>query len=515
MTLRESLFIAIASLGSPSAGTALVAWIARLCQTAPLAREALGGMADTGDALSKSTILGMIAMAVAVFVVANDFTALSVAIPAIEKAFDTDVNTSQWVINGYAMVFGVAIVTGGRLADMFGRRRIFFIGAVVFGVFSVIGGFAPNVWLLLACRFIMGIGGAMMWPAILGMTFSLLPKSKAGLAGGLVLGSAGFGNAFGPLLGGFLTDTVGWRWVFFLNLPIAVAAIAVTYLVVPRDDHRSQEGIDYLGMAVLTIGLFALLLGLDLGTRVGWNSPLIVGLFVVSGIALAKFYFVEIRAGSGALAPEDVMNNVSFAAASLTTLLMSAIFFAALLYLPQFMEKVLKFSAVGSGAGLLPMMGTFAVTSFVSGRLYARLGSKASVTGGAVLLSAGMFLLSRITPTTTYDELIFGMFVLGVGVGLFYSSITTAAITSLDSSRSSLGGAVVYMAQIAGGSIGLGANTAIVLSAAHLADGIHVALLVDGILAACGAVVALLFVGGTLDKEKLEAAWPHRHRAHA
>jgi MFS family permease len=295
-----------------------------------------------------------------------------------------------------------------------------------------------------------------------------------------------------------LTDTVGWRWVFFLNLPIAAAAIVVTYLVVPRDDHRSEEGIDYLGMGVLTIGLFALLLALDLGTRVRWSSSLIIGLFVVSGIALAKFYFVERRAGSRALVPDDVMNNVSFAAASLTTLLMSAIFCAALLYLPQFME-----------------MGTFAVTSFISGRLYARLGPKASVTGGAVLLSAGMFLLSRITPTTAYDELIFGMFVLGVGVGLFYSSITTAAITSLDSSRSSLGGAVVYMAQIAGGSIGLGANTAIVLSASHLADGIHIAFLVDGVLAACGAVVALLFVGGTLDKEKLEAAWPHRHRAHA
>ena len=225
-------------------------------------------MADTEDALSKSAILGMIAMAVAVFVVANDFTALSVAIPAIERTFGTSVNTAQWVINGYAMVFGVAIVTGGRLADMFGRRRIFFIGAAVFAAFSMVGGFAPNIWLLLAGRFLMGIGGAMMWPAILGMTFSLLPKSKAGLAGGLILGSAGCGNAFGPLLGGLLTDTVGWQWVFFLNLPIAAAAVAATYLVVkPDEDRKDHEGIDYLGMGVLTIGLFALLLALDLGTR--------------------------------------------------------------------------------------------------------------------------------------------------------------------------------------------------------------------------------------------------------
>ncbi len=118
-------------------------------------------------------------------------------------------------------MFGVLIVAGGRLADMFGRRRIFSLGASVFTVFSVIGGLAPNVGVLLACRALMGMGGAMMWPAILGMTYAILPSSKAGLAGGLILGAAGFGNAIGPLLGGVLTDALSWRWIFFLNLPIA------------------------------------------------------------------------------------------------------------------------------------------------------------------------------------------------------------------------------------------------------------------------------------------------------
>jgi MFS family permease len=362
----------------------------------------------------------------------------------------------------------------------------------------------------------MGIGGAMMWPAILGMTFALVPRSKAGLAGGLIMASAGFGNAFGPLLGGVLTDTIGWEWVFFLNLPIAVAGMLITYLVVPRgEDRRTHGGIDYLGMGVLTIGLFAMLLALDLGTRLGWASPVIIGLFAMSGVALAKFFFDERRGGEYALVPDDVMRNRGFAAACFTVLMMSAIYFAALLYLPQFMAKVLNFSAIESGAGLLPMMGTFAVTSFISGPLYARLGPKVSVTGGALFLAAGMFLLSRITPTTTYDDLIFGMVVLGVGVGLFYSSVTTAGITALDPSRSSLAGAVVYMFQIAGGSIGLGANTAIVLSASNMADGIHVAFLADAILAVCGAIVSLLFVGGTLDSEKIKAAWHHGHRAHA
>jgi MFS family permease len=175
-------------------------------------------MMQAKERLDESSILGLAAMALAVLVVANDFTALSVALPAMEQDFGADVTTVQWVINGYALVFGVLIVTGGRLADMFGRRRMFCLGASVFAVFSVIGGVAPNVGVLLACWALMGVGGAMMWPAILGMTYAILPSSQAGLAGGLILGAAGFGNAIGPLLGGVLTDALSWRWIFFLNL---------------------------------------------------------------------------------------------------------------------------------------------------------------------------------------------------------------------------------------------------------------------------------------------------------
>ncbi len=176
--------------------------------------------------------LASFAMALAVLVIANDFTALSVALPAIETEFGADVTTVQWVINGYALVFGVLIVTGGRLADMFGRRKMFFVGAAIFALFSLTGGLAPNIWLLLLSRGAMGVGGALMWPAILGMTYALLPKSRAGLAGGIILGAAGFGNAVGPLLGGMLTDELNWRWIFFLNLPIAGFAVFVTLRVV-------------------------------------------------------------------------------------------------------------------------------------------------------------------------------------------------------------------------------------------------------------------------------------------
>src|SRR5512132_2576754 len=168
--------------------------------------------------IDRGTWLALIAMGIAVFVIANDFSAINVAIPQIEHDFKTDVTTAQWVVNAYALVFGVLIVTGGRLADIFGRRRAFFIGTTIFATFSALGGAAQSEAWLIAMRVLMGIGGALMWPAILGMTYAALPDERAGLAVGFILGAAGIGNAAGPLIGGALTDLLSWRWIFFLNV---------------------------------------------------------------------------------------------------------------------------------------------------------------------------------------------------------------------------------------------------------------------------------------------------------
>ncbi|HYU65215.1 MAG TPA: MFS transporter, partial [Jatrophihabitantaceae bacterium] len=214
--------------------------------------------------LDRGTLLALGAMALGIFVIANDFTALSVALPAIEKDLDSTVTTTQWVINAYALVFGCFIVTGGRLADIFGRRRIFLIGSAIFAGFSVLGGVAPDIHVVLGCRALMGIGGAMMWPAVLGMTYGLLPDDKAGLAGGLVLGVAGFGNAIGPLFGGMLTELASWRWVFFVNLPIAAFAMFVTRReVTEQTEDQGDRRIDYTGSAVLSVALLSLLLAMD------------------------------------------------------------------------------------------------------------------------------------------------------------------------------------------------------------------------------------------------------------
>ncbi|HEY2217340.1 MAG TPA: MFS transporter, partial [Solirubrobacteraceae bacterium] len=302
------------------------------------------------SALDRKTILALIAMGVAVFVIANDFTALAVALPAIEKQFDTDVGTVQWVINAYALTFGVLIVVGGRLADIFGRKRIFVIGAAIFAGFSLLGGAAQDTTWLIACRTLMGIGGALMWPAILGMTFAALPESKAGLAGGLILGAAGIGNAVGPMFGGVLTDALSWRWIFFVNVPIAAFGVFATWYAIHQTEPKSAEHrIDYAGVAVLSLGLVSLLVALDQVTDWGWSDPRIIVLLVLCATLLVSFGFVERRMGEAALIPRDVIANRDFATACLAVLLMSAVFFASLLYLPQFMEKILGYSPLKSG----------------------------------------------------------------------------------------------------------------------------------------------------------------------
>ena len=479
----------------------------------------LATVAESAEKLDRGTVLALVAMALGVFAIANDFTALSVAIPNIEADLHTTLAKSQWVINGYTLVFGVLIVTGGRLADLFGRKRIFVIGGVIFATFSVLAGLMPTVGLLIVCRGLMGIGGALMWPAVLGMTYALLPESKAGLAGGLILGVAGLGNAVGPLLGGVLTDELSWRWVFFLNLPVTMFAIWVTVRQVTESEiDAAERHIDYVGMSVLSVGVVAILLALDQGTDAGFTDPAILGLFALGVVSLGAFAPIERRQGEGALVPSSVLRHRVFAGASATVLLMSAIFFAALLYLPQFMVKVLGFSALESGAGLLPMMGVFGVTSFVAGSLYGRLGPRIVVTLGAAFLAGGMFWLSFVDANSGYGSLVPGMIVLGAGVGLFYSSITTVAVTALDPDRASLAGGIVYMCQIAGGAVGLGVNTAIVASGSTIVDGIGTAFLVDAALAAAGLVLLQTFVGRA-ELPAGAAAHPRalhrRHRAHA
>jgi EmrB/QacA subfamily drug resistance transporter len=438
-------------------------------------------------------------MGLSVLVLANDFSAINVALPVMEKDFATNVNTLQWVINAYALTFGVLLVTGGRLADLFGRREAFFIGSIIFATMSALGGAAQSESWLIASRVVMGVGGALMWPAILGMTYAALPAEKAGLAGGLILGAAGLGNAIGPLLGGALTDLLSWRWIFFFNVPVTAFAVIVTYLTVHQPTPESEDArVDYLGIATLSTGLVALLVALDQVDDWGWGDSRIAVLLAIAAVLIVAFVFVERGAGLHALVPRDVMRNQSFTASCLAILLMSATFFAALLYLPQFMQKQLDYSPLKAGAGMLPFLATFALVSFIAGPLYNRIGPKPIVSVGAACIAAGPLLFSQIDSGSGYAAIVPGMLLLGIGIGLFYSTATTAGVTSVDASRTSLAGGIIYMFQIGGGSIGLGLTTTVFSSADSFVDGLQSAFRLDGLLALGGFVITVLLVGGRL-----------------
>lgn len=415
--------------------------------------------------MNRGTVLALAAMGLSVLILANDFTALNVALPRIEKAFDTDVSTVQWVINAYALVFGMLIVTGGRLADLFGRRRAFFLGTGIFVSMSILGGAAQNEYWLIAARAAMGVGGALMWPAILGMTFAALPKEKAGLAGGFILGCAGIGQSIGPILGGVLTQYLSWRWTLFINFPIGLFAVIATWRSIHQPRERAEhERIDYGGILVLSVGLLGLLFALDQGVEWGWGDWRILAALGVAAVLIVAFPFVERRMRESALIPADVIRNPRFAAACAAILLMSAAFIASMMYLPQFLQKILDYSPVKAGVAMLPIMLAFAGVSFVAGRLYNRIGPKVIVTAGTIAIAVGALLLTFLRNGSGYTALIPGMIVLGIGFGLFYSSATTSGITALDESRSSLAGGIAYMAQIGGGSIGLGITTTIFTS---------------------------------------------------
>jgi EmrB/QacA subfamily drug resistance transporter len=448
-------------------------------------------------------------MGIAVVVIANDFSAINVALPTMESDFDTNVNTIQWVVNAYALTFGVMIVTGGRLADMFGRRNAFFVGTAIFASMSALGGAAQSETWLIVTRTLMGIGGALMWPAILGMTYALLPEDKAGLAGGVIIGAAGLGNAVGPLIGGVLTDALSWRWIFFLNVPISAFAVLVTYrLVRVAEPEAVDQRIDYPGITTISIGLVSLLVALDQVDDWGIGDPRVIAMLALAAVMLVAFVPIERRAGAHALVPRAVMANESFRASCVAILLMSATFFSALLYLPQFMQHQLGYSPLQAGLGMLPFLAVFACTSFVAGPLYERLGAKLLASVGGLCITIAPFAFSLVGDDSHYASLIAGMVVLGIGIGSFYPTATTAGVTSVDESQTSLAGGIVYMFQIAGGSIGLGLTTMVFSSQSSFVEGIQAGFRLDAALSLLGFLVALFFVGGRLFGSRASAEAP-------
>jgi predicted MFS family arabinose efflux permease len=279
---------------------------------------------------------------------------------------------------------------------------------------------------------------------------------------------------------------------------VTVFAVIVTYLTIHQPKPETEDTkVDYAGITALSVGLVSLLVALDQIDDWGFDAR-IVALLAVAAVLLFVFAFIERGAGMHALVPRDVMRNQSFTASCIAILLMSATFFAALLYLPQFMQKQLDYSPLKAGAGMLPFLAVFALVSFIAGPLYNRIGPKPIVSVGAACITAGPLLFSQIDSGSGYTAIVPGMVILGIGIGLFYATATTAGITSVDESRTSLAGGIIYMFQIAGGSIGLGLTTMVFSSADNFVDGLQSAFRLDGLLSLAGFFITVLFVGGRL-----------------
>ncbi|GAB2876478.1 MFS transporter [Microbulbifer echini] len=452
-------------------------------------------MVKSKESLTRKQYLGLIALSMAIFLVANDLTAFAPALPAIEEEFNADITTSQWIINGYALVFGVLVITGGRLADLYGRRRLFIYGTLVFVFFSLLGGLAMDVRMLLVSRALMGIGAAMMWPSILGMTYDLMPDDRSGQAGGLIMTVGALANAVGPVLGGTLAELLSWRWIFFINIPIAAIALLMCLKAVPFEvPEQTDEQIDYRGVLTLSLALFCLLFAMDISAQVGFKQPFVIILLAIFLLSICAFTIIEHRMGSYALIPGVVIGNKRFLPTAVVTLLMATSYFSALLYIPQFLIKSQGYTAMEAGMSLIPLMIIASIFAYLSGLLYDFLGARSLASIGIFCMCVGMFMLSHLKESTTFLQLLPGLIVVGVGLGMFNPSITTAGITAVSSSHASLAGAIIYMFKLSGGAVGLGMNATIVAYSPSIAVGIDRAFTVNAYLALAGLIGCLFFV---------------------
>lgn len=471
--------------------------------------------------MTRKQVLTFIAMGIGVGVIAVDIAAINVALPAIEKAFETTVDTIEWVVNGYVLAFGVLMVTCGRLADTFGRRKIFFVGVVVFGLASLAGGLSDSAGLLIGARVVQGAGAALLWPAVLGIIYSSVSDDQKGFAVGLILGAAGVGNAAGPLIGGFLTEFASWRWVLFVNVPLALTAGILTFLEVDKQPVESGEkNVDYLGIVTISISLVSLLYAVNQSPSWGWGSYKTISLLVIFVVVFLVFIPIE-RRTKDALIPSDVMSNAPFMLISTTMFTVIPAFFSFLLYLPQFLEKFMNYSPLLAGASLVPMLLLFAVVAPISGKIYNTLGERYSIFIGMILIVIGTIGMIFLGFGSDYYGFLPGLIVCGVGLGFTVPSITTAAVGSVRESRASLAGGIVYMFQLVGGALGLAVVTTIFTDAAkndllrRISEaGINLTEAqqshVIGFILGSGSKESLITSIGT---QKLEHVFPHIHHA--
>jgi EmrB/QacA subfamily drug resistance transporter len=406
------------------------------------------------------------AVAFGLFMIMLDNTIVNVALPSIQSDLGIGISELEWIFNGYALTFGVLMLTGGKLADLLGRRRIFIAGLVVFTLASLACGLATSAGFLIAARVVQGIGSALMNPATLSIITATFPPRERGLAIGIWAGVSAMALAIGPLVGGLITQHWSWNWIFFINVPIGVVAIVVTRLVVDETrDTSTGQRLDLPGLLSSAIALFALTYGLIEANKYGWTSGRILALFAVAAIGLVVFVLLELHQRAPML-DLSLFRNGTFAGANTVMLLVGLGMFGVFFYNSLFIQNVMGYSAVQTGATFLPMTVLIIIVAPAAGKFSDRIGSRWLMGGGMILLSIALLIFSRLGSESGFWDLFPGLIIGGVGMASVMTPTTAAAMGSVPVDKAGVGSAVLNSMRQVGGSLGIAVMGAIVAASA-------------------------------------------------
>ena len=447
------------------------------------------------------------AVAFGLFMIMLDNTVVNVALPSIARDLHVDLSELEWIVTGYALTFASLMLTGGKLADLMGRRLIFIVGLAIFTLSSLACGLAGSGEVLIGARVVQGAGAALMNPATLSIIAATFPPRQRGTAIGIWAGTAALALAIGPLVGGLLTEHISWNWIFFVNVPIGIIAIAASLILIPESrDESAEQRLDLPGLLTSGIGLFALVYGLIEANTYGWTSARILGAFAVAVGMLGAFVLLEQHQRIPML-DLSLFKNPTFTGANLAVLLVALALFGVFFFMSLYMQGVLGYSAVQAGAAFLPMTILIMLTAPIAGRSTDRFGSRWLITVGMVLLAVQLLYFSRLGVQESYWTLFPAMIIGGFAIAMVMTPSAAAAVRALPVDKSGVGSAVLNAFRQVGGSMGiafLGAimahqigdlqGPAVFQNKQLFVDALSTALTVAAAIAVLGAVVSFVLI---------------------
>ena len=440
------------------------------------------------------------AVSFGLFMIMLDNTVVNVALPSVQEDLGASLSELQWIVTGYALSFAALMLVGGKLADAYGRRLIFIIGIAVFTAASLWCGLADSGSMLISARIVQGAGAALMNPATLSIIAATFAPKERGMAIGIWAGTAALALAIGPLVGGLLTEHLSWHWIFFVNIPVGIVAIAASLLLIQESKDETHVSLDLPGLATSALGLFALTYGLIEANTYGWTSARIVGSFVVSVVSLASFVQIERRRRSPML-DLTLFRSSTYVGANVAMLLVALAMFGVFFFVSLYMQNVLGYSAVQAGAAFLPMTVLIIIVAPLAGKASDRYGSRWLMTIGMVLLGVQLLYLSQLGTDATFWNLLPGFLFGGLGMSLTMTPTAAAATRAVPVHKSGVGAGVLNAMRQVGGSVGVALMGAIVAAEASGRPGIEGfmagyerALLVAAFIAFAGSIVAFALV---------------------